>query len=903
LLYSRDDWQLFLDIGTLPQKAGVQPGQVRALVLKELTDNALDSGASEVTLNYIRREGGREYVIADDGTGIAPAIVPRLFLVNRPLLSSKLRRLPLRGMLGNGLRVVAGAVAASEGSLVVETRGHRLVLHVDDATGLTSIEADEPIPLIPGTVVRVMLGGRLPIDPGHDESERSRAAINIARLGKSYDGPSAPHWYSDKGLHRLFQCVKPETTTVRAVVADLGFILDDDRRARDLSRDDAAKVLAHLQSATPPVAAELLGYIGPNAFGNSYAIKTGVATIGGAHIPFVIEAWAKCSRSEERGQGEAEIALWVNRSPNFAEIAGFIYGGDLVLKGYGIRECVEGVGAGSYSIIVSIIVPFVELAGDGKAPALSPFRRTICEVVGRAAKAAHRAMARPPTTVSIKEAAWAAMERAYAEASDDGDGGSLPANARQVMYAARPSILAQIGKDRLDDKYFTQVLLPDYIAANPYQCADWDVVFDARGHFVEPHTGRSIPIGTLAVREYVGDRRSRPGPAVTLNGNILYPTSGPRNRFRNILFIEKEGFDALLDRAQIAERYDLAVMSTKGMSVTAARLLLDRLAPLIDRIFILHDFDIAGFSIFGTLATDGRRYVYKNAVNMIDLGLRLADVERMALQSEPVQVKDWPKRRVTLAKHRATHNEIAFLRDRRVELNALPSGRLVSFIEQKLAEHGVEKVVPATDIIEAHARRLIEQHLGELALDKIREEITAKAKSVRLPDDLKDRLREVLQRDPELSWDAALSCIVRLARRRGRRAVSGTAPGVRPVIIAAALDRELLARTLGMMGSSFDGEALAAARAADRLVRQAGLSWAEVITPKSPEVPHREAIDIGAVVELSGIYGRRALSAWERQFVDSLATWPEPLSAKQRAVLDRVARKLYRAATGRERAA
>jgi hypothetical protein len=42
--------------------------------------------------------------------------VPRLFAVNRPLLSSKLKRLPLRGMLGHGLRVVMGAVAAFDGS-------------------------------------------------------------------------------------------------------------------------------------------------------------------------------------------------------------------------------------------------------------------------------------------------------------------------------------------------------------------------------------------------------------------------------------------------------------------------------------------------------------------------------------------------------------------------------------------------------------------------------------------------------------------------------------------------------------------------------------------------------------------------------------------------------------------
>ena len=42
--------------------------------------------------------------------------------------------------------------------------------------------------------------------------------------------------------------------------------------------------------------------------------------------------------------------------------------------------------------------------------------------------------------------------------------GRLPANARQIMYAARPKIQRMTDK-QLNDQYFTQVLLPDYIAA------------------------------------------------------------------------------------------------------------------------------------------------------------------------------------------------------------------------------------------------------------------------------------------------------------------------------------------------------------------------------------------------------------------------------------------------------
>lgn len=45
------------------------------------------------------------------------------------------------------------------------------------------------------------------------------------------------------------------------------------------------------------------------------------------------------------------------------------------------------------------------------------------------------------------------------------------------------------------------------------------------------------------------------------------------------------------------------------------------------------------------------------------------------------------------------------------------------------------------------------------------------------------------------------------------------------------LDRDKLARVLGMLGSAHDGEIAAAARAADALVRQSGLTWFQVVDP------------------------------------------------------------------------
>ena len=74
------------------------------------------------------------------------------------------------------------------------------------------------------------------------------------------------------------------------------------------------------------------------------------------------------------------------------------------------------------------------------------------------------------------------------------------------MYAARSRILEMTGKPSLDDKYFTQNLLPDFMKEHPELTADWDVVFDARGHLIEPHTGRRVALGTLACGSTWGPR-------------------------------------------------------------------------------------------------------------------------------------------------------------------------------------------------------------------------------------------------------------------------------------------------------------------------------------------------------------------------------------------------------------
>src|SRR5215469_4415126 len=171
ILFERSDWQLFCDPRTLPQKAGCEPGQIGRVMLKEIVDNALDD-ADEVSLDG----DDSSCVVTDNGPGIDPAESPRLFAINRPLVSSKLKRLPTRGMLGNGLRVVMGAVAAFHGTITVTTHGRCYDLVPNTVTGLTEVRASRPAPEVRGTVVELHFPRPLFSDEEFDFAQKAIAA-------------------------------------------------------------------------------------------------------------------------------------------------------------------------------------------------------------------------------------------------------------------------------------------------------------------------------------------------------------------------------------------------------------------------------------------------------------------------------------------------------------------------------------------------------------------------------------------------------------------------------------------------------------------------------------------------------------------------------------------------------
>lgn len=174
--------------------------------------------------------------------------------------------------------------------------------------------------------------------------------------------------------------------------------------------------------------------------------------------------------------------------------------------------------------------------------------------------------------------------------------------------------------------------------------------------------------------------------------------------------------------------------------------------------FVLHDFDVAGFLILGTLNCNTRRYQFSNRIEPIDLGLRLADIAGLGREPAAATKTDPDILRKQLAENGATDAEIAILLGDRVELNALTSDQLIGMIERKLKRHGIKKVIPDNKLLtEAYLAFHASQELREIYEEA---EENFKATKVKVPRDLKKKVHAILAKHDDLRWDDAVQIVI-----------------------------------------------------------------------------------------------------------------------------------------------
>jgi hypothetical protein len=499
----RPDWSLFRSIDGLQQKAGVPATRLRRLVMKEIADNGLDTGTG-IEAGQIDDHG---FYVADNGPGLdgRPQEIAELFSIRRPMRSSKLLRLPQRGALGNGLRVVAGAVLASEGSLVVVTRNRRIVLR-PEADGSTTVVEVAPVDHPVGTRIKIGFGPALPSDS--DPFAWLRQACEVAFKGSSYDGKSSPFWYDAVQFHELLLAHGQQP--VRSLIAQLdgctggkaGEIVAaaglDRMACASVNRSQAATLLEAARKHARPVSPERLGFVGRDAYPQHYhAIARGNVFIGSttspADIPFVVEAWAR--KTAEKG--DIRLAMLVNRTPITGEINTYRDNDkDICLFGCGLTHGVPGAPTkGAYDIRINIITPYCPITSDGKAPNLRPFVSAIGDAIAAATKKAQRA-APKEKRLSQKDVVLDNFDDAIANASGDGE---FRFNERQIFYQLRPIVLEQTGQPLLIGNF--KAIITDYENEHSEIVGMYR---EPRGSIYHPHRGDHIALGTLTVEADFG---------------------------------------------------------------------------------------------------------------------------------------------------------------------------------------------------------------------------------------------------------------------------------------------------------------------------------------------------------------------------------------------------------------
>jgi hypothetical protein len=581
----------------------------------------------------------------------------------------------------------------------------------------------------------------------------------MATTGKSYEGRTSPYWYDAAQFHELLLACGAQP--LRSLVAELdgcsggkaGDIVAaaalDRVQCQEVDRQQAVKLLVMARKQTRPVSPDRLGSVGRDAFdGLHYAVERGTAELGSvkplAQIPFVIEAWAT-KKAADRSADEIAIGVFINRTPTASEVSAWRDGDkDICVSGNGLENfCSNVPKTGGYDIKINVTTPYCPITSDGKAPNLEPFVGEIIAAIETATRKAQRA-APKDKQLSQKDVVLDNLDDVIAEVSGDGQ---FRFNPRQLLYRLRPLLFDETGT-RLNTANFNNIIT-DHENENGEIPGMYR---EPRGSIYHPHRRETIPLGTLTVEDY----------------------ERPIWTYNKLVHIEKEGFSEALKEVDWAERHDCALTSTKGYTTRAIRDLVDELAEHDEpvTVFLVTDADAYGATIYQTFqeATKARG---ARKIKIVHLGLHPWEAVEDGLEVEdvPQDKQRKPVARYVLEREDGDYWE-EWLQSHRIELNVMTTPEFIKWLDQKMAEHGVSKLIPPEDVIATE----LEQRLDAKVRGAITERVLRQARfeqqvakalaKIKRPSRaaLTAGIKKLFARNPENEWRAHIE---RLAAKLG----------------------------------------------------------------------------------------------------------------------------------------
>ncbi|MDX2301433.1 MAG: hypothetical protein NW226_01480 [Microscillaceae bacterium] len=769
ILFTQPDWQLFTNINTLPQQAGVSRHLLPKLVAKELTDNALDTGAKVEIFHENDGMFQDTIIIRDYGAGFpgTNAEIANLFSINRPLTSSKRFRLPLRGALGNGLRVVVATVYCTGGSLFVATRGRRLQLlpQDDGSTAFQELGTFEE----EGTEIKVVLPDNF---FGEGILDWANLSLEMNR-GETFSEQTNPFWYDSDSFYNLLLATPDEVQIADFLVffekispAKAKKIASDLQKKSSFSplnriaREEADLLLESLRLQSKPIKAQKLGAVGElesfPAYHKTYSTLALKTTKGkfDAEIPLVIEAYAA---SDGRGQGQ----FFVNKTPITGDVDVSYYEKRISLYGCGLSRNIEVAKIPENpSFWVNIITPYMPIVSNGKEPDLLALEDSVTEAIRKVASQLkkHGDPERNPflfeqdKAPSQKKIVIEHLDTAIDKASGKGQ---YRYSLRQLYYVMRPLVMENTGKELKYANFNTIITDFEYESGQDLR----GVYRDERGTLLHPHTHYETKLGTKNIEQY----------------------QRPIFNFNKILYSEKEGFFEILKDARFCEKYDCALLTSKGFASRAARDVIDLLAETEEELyfFCIHDADLSGTLIYqalqgATKARPGRKvHIYNLGLEPwegLEMGLEVESLEKRSTKNPAQYVMDYD---TDLTQNKPFHylgyerwaDWQEWLKSFRIELNAMDTPTFIHWLDDKFSAYPVGKVVPHETYLQQEAENSLESSLKQQIKEEILRNLNIeklisekfegifpalKAQLEDLP--LEENLRKQLQDSPTHSW-------------------------------------------------------------------------------------------------------------------------------------------------------